>query len=156
MNYQIQTLKVKDVMRPAPLTVDEETTVETVFQILSEQSLPCIPVVDAQKRLQGCIFLSDIQKVHQLFDLKEYLGIILSGLDPKTQAEVASAFAIESPINLFAREVMSVKPLVVDESESISNLSRLMIEQSSVQALVIDQNQHVTGIVSTFDILKAL
>ncbi len=141
-------------MSPNPLRVREDTAVQEVFKLFALYNLNCIPVVDEHDRLQGSISVRDLEKCRQLFDLQEYLQIILAGMEPDIREQVQASFALDEPINLQAREVMSVRTLFVPPDESIEMVSFKMIATRNHHAIIVDESGHVLGIASSFDFLK--
>jgi CBS domain-containing protein len=154
MDLQSQQIKVQDIMSANPLRVLEDAPMEDIFRMFSDNRLTCLPVVDSDDKIQGCILLADLERSRQLFDLKEYINIIMSGLDDDVRGKIAGTFAMDGPIDLKAREVMSVNILTTQTQESISDLSRRMFERNSHHAVVVDSEERVQGIVSSFDFVK--
>jgi CBS-domain-containing membrane protein len=156
MNISSKELKVQDIMSPCQWQVDENTPLEDIYPLFAREQLQCVPVVDENKRLQGCIFMSDLERSRQLFDLREYLGIISAGLDENVRQQISLNCLLDEPIDLKAREIMSVRLLKVFGSDDISTLSRSMVEQGTHFALVVEGDGQVKGTVTSLDILKAL
>lgn len=154
MDLQGVQIKVEDVMTPNPLRVEEDTPIETVFQLFAEHHLNCLPVVDQADRLQGCILLGDLERSRQLFDLKEYINIIMAGLEEDIRSRIANSFSLEGPIDLRAREVMTVNILKVRSEDSLSLVSQQMLEKRSHHAFVVDNQNRLAGILSSFDFIK--
>lgn len=156
MNLQFENVQVQDIMTPNPLRLDEDMPLEEIFALFTAHRLYCAPVVDQENRFQGCISIGDLERSRQLYDLKEYLGIIVSGLDEETRRRIAESFSWDGPINLRAREVMSAKSPRVLPTESVQEVSQRLLENSTHYAMVVDNESHVVGTVTTFDILKLL
>ena len=155
MNPQSQPITVRDIMTANPTRIEEDMQVETIYQLFAEKKLSCAPVVDKDNRIQGYVTMTDLQKSRQLFDLREYLEIIIASADDQAKDYLMNSFAfLEGPIDLRAREIMSVNVVTVRPEESIEDLSQKMLERQSHHALVVDDQEQLVGIVSTFDFLK--
>jgi len=61
--YLLSELKIKDIMTPNPLTVEELDTVERVALLMLEKGFGGLPVVDSDRKLIGIITDHDIFKV---------------------------------------------------------------------------------------------
>lgn len=156
MTTQLQHLKVQDVMTPNPMRLGEDTPLEEIFRMFSTHSLDCLPVVNPQDQLEGAITISDLEKSRQLFDLKEYISIIVSGLDEDLRRRIAVSFNLEGPIELTAREVMSVRTVKVHPTDTLETVCQQLVELKRYHAMVVNESNHVVGLLSVFDILKRL
>ncbi len=148
------SLTVQDIMTRDPIRVHEDTRLDEVFRLFTEHQLNCLPVVDDADHIQGCIMLRDMERSRQLFDLKEYLGILMSSLPEKTRQEVETSFSMDEPINLTAREVMTVRVLEVSPSDPLDETCTRMAAGKNHYAIVINADRQILGIVSSFDFVK--
>ena len=156
MELQLQQLKVEDIMVANPMRLHEDTPLEEIFRAFSTHQMKCLPVVDGDGRLEGCITLSDLEKSRQLFDLKEYIGIIVSGLEEDLRSRIASTFSLDGPIDLRAREVMSVKTPRLKPTDTVAEACRQMVDFKCHYAMVVDEIQQVIGIINSFDIMMLM
>ncbi len=59
-NHRLRELHVEDAMRAPALVAGEERTIEEAARIMLDQSVGCLPIVDANDLLQGIITRTDL------------------------------------------------------------------------------------------------
>ena len=71
LNYLLATLKVKKIMTPDPITIDQEATIGTAARLMLENKVSGLPVVNEKKQLVGIITESDIFSMVVLHEWEE-------------------------------------------------------------------------------------
>ena len=79
------TTPVREVMSPAPSTVDEQTSIEDALAIMRSGTFRRLPVVDGEGRLTGIISLDDILEL--LAEEFSEIGSLLRQEEPGSLAE---------------------------------------------------------------------
>ncbi|MDQ6987159.1 MAG: CBS domain-containing protein [Mariprofundaceae bacterium] len=135
------------------VTAFADETVESVLNRMRNAKLRMIPVVDADGMLIGVISTFSIMKkvlpdYITTGDLDHISYAPDLGILRRHYAEVAE---------LKVAEVMDRKPLLVNWDESLLAVSAAMISHSKhAHAMVVDENQHLLGIISASDVLSHL
>ena len=121
-------LKVEDIMTRNVVTVAPDTKVDDLRWGLTTKGVSGAPVQDAAGHLLGLVTKSDLS-------------------DPTRPAALTDATAedLMTPV-VFAARV----------GDSVLDAARRMVETGSHRLVVIDDAGHLTGIVSTMDITRAL
>ena len=118
---------VEEVMTPDPTTLLPTNTVGDAYALMTERGFRHVPIVEADLLL-GVISMTDIG----------HLG-----------AKVPEILA--KPIH----EVMSRKLATVKPSESVAAAAATMASRK-INSLLVVENNRLTGIVTTYDLLDAL
>jgi len=135
------------------VTALADETVESVLNRMRDVKLRMIPVVDADGVLIGVVSTFSIMKkvlpdYITTGDLAQISYAPDLGILRRHYAEVAK---------LKVSEVMSTTPLTVSRDESLLAASAAMISHSKhAHAMVVDEKQHLLGIISAGDVLDHL
>ncbi len=141
-------------MSPDPLTVDPETPVKDIAQMMLENRIRCLPVVDPDGKVLGVVDEEDL--VHQ--DAKIHFPTFLHFLD--------SYIMLPSSLNRFQKElrqavgsvahdVMEEEYKAVNPSDSVEKVATLMVDKDLEYVLVVEEEK-LRGVITRADILKTL
>jgi CBS domain-containing protein len=144
----------EEIMSPDPLTVDPDTPVKDIAQMMLENRIRCLPVVDPDGRVLGVVDEEDL--VHQ--DAKIHFPTFLHFLD--------SYIMLPSSLNRFQKElrqaVGSVAHDVMEEDykavtplDSVEEVATLMVDKDLEYVLVVE-DEKLKGVITRADILKTL
>lgn len=131
---------VKDVMTKDVMSVKPEENLRRVLTLSSEYGITGFPVIEKNKIL-GVVSQTDIMKImgtKNILDAKKD-EIKLSELERIT-----------------VRDVMTKRPIMIDQDEKITDASELMSKHDVNRLLVVDRNNRLVGIVTREDIMKAM
>jgi CBS domain-containing protein len=130
-----RTATASDVMTPGPFTGRPNESLLDVARRMSSHGIRHLPIVDDDGHVLG--LLSER-------DLSAAVG------DP-------SRFVLaDQPSTLRVRDVMTASPRTVAEDQSIDELAGVFEDGRTDAVAVIDHGQHLVGIVSYVDALRAL
>lgn len=156
MSKPLNTIFVTELMHANPICVHQSSLIEPISELFASQQLYCVPVINDDRVCQGSISVDDLARSRQLFELKEYLGIMVNTLEDGQKAQFTDAFDLNRPINLTAREVMSVSRPAVYESDTLESLLPHLLSSQSTYALVLNASQAPVGVVFASDVLNYL
>ena len=149
------TLPVRQVMATAITTVQPETPVATVIDLLLDAPFRALPVVDSQGHLQGIISTGDLI---QAGVLPMRRGMLRTALE----LDASTASAVETPLEearqsgLTAQDIMNRQVRAVESKQSVREVAEIMLETGLRRLPVVNANNMVVGMVSRADLLQAV
>ena len=148
----IRKMTVEQVMTPEPIVVPPSATVQEMAELMDANEISGVPVVDVQGRLLGVVSKTDL------------LHRCLEGPPGNRDDEVlfwdllrsASRFSGESSPDALgvAEDFMALEPATAKPGDLVGNAAHRMAEDRIHRIIVVDDDNHVLGIVTSLDILK--
>ncbi len=129
---------VKEWMATDPITVDEETSIMKVTQLLKEHKIRRVPVVRRNK-LVGIVSDRDIKE---------------AAPSKATSLDVHELYYLLSEIKV--KDIMTPNPLTLKENDSVEKAAVIMLENRISGMPVVDDENHVIGLVTQTDIFKVM
>jgi len=120
-------LKVADIMTKNVMTVAPTTKVDDLAWGLTQKGVSGAPVQDAGGHLLGLVTKSDLA-------------------DPNRPNRLHGATA---------EDVMSPFVFAIGAGDSVMEAARRMVETGSHRLVVVDEQGHLAGIISTMDVVRA-
>lgn len=120
-------LKVEDIMTKNVMTVAPNTKVDDLAWGFTQKGVSGAPVQDAGGHLLGLVTKSDLA-------------------DPNRPNKLHGATA---------EDVMSPFVFAVNTGDSVIDAAKRMVETGSHRLVVVDEQGHLAGIVSTMDVVRA-
>jgi CBS-domain-containing membrane protein len=148
-------LPVRQVMATAITTVQLETSVATVLDLLLDAPFRALPVVDSQGHLQGIISTGDLIQAGMLPMRR---GMVRTALE----LDDSTAKAVETPLEQArqsertAQDVMNHQVRTVELNQSIREAAEIMLETGLRRLPVVDTNNVVVGMLSRADLLQVV
>ncbi|HVB23909.1 MAG TPA: DUF190 domain-containing protein [Ktedonobacteraceae bacterium] len=148
-------LLVRQVMATAITTVQPETPIATVIDLLLDAQFRALPVVDAQSRLQGIISTGDLIQA-DILPMRR--GLVRTALE----LDDSTARAIETPLEQArqsgrtARDVMNREVRTVGPNQSIREAAQIMLETGLRRLPVVEANGVIVGMLSRADLLQVV
>ncbi|BAI79988.1 acetoin utilization protein AcuB [Deferribacter desulfuricans SSM1] len=128
---------VKDWMTKNVITVFPDTKIDTAAYIMLSKNIKHLPVVNSEKELLGIVVKSDIREVM-----------------PESTIDKKEDLSDKKPV--FVKDIMSNEVVSINENDTLED-ALLFIYQGRIGALpVVDDVNRVVGIISRYDILKAM
>ncbi|HEX6534750.1 MAG TPA: CBS domain-containing protein [Gemmatimonadaceae bacterium] len=124
--WQREPLRAGEIMTRNPKSATRDTSIRDVARIMKDENTGIVPVVDAQGRLQGVVTDRDI-----------VMRSIPEGKDP----------AVLRAADLMTDDVEAVTP-----DDSVLNVVRTMGDKQVRRVPVVDQEDHLVGIISMADV----
>lgn len=144
---------VKEIMSRDVVTVHESHTIQEVAKIFIEKKISGVPVVDAQNKIVGIISEGDL-----VFQQKKVNPpVFLSFFDGVIQVGKSSFFDEIKKMSAFlVKDLMTKDNLILArEDMDVSDVASMLIENRVNRIPIVDDNNHVVGIVTRYDIIRA-
>lgn len=130
---------VREVMTTDPVTATPETTIKEAISLLARLGITAMPIVDRKGRLRGIVSEADlIEDVVPRDPRAQERPIVIDALYPPTTVE-----------DVFTRAAVTVAP-----EDDAATAVEMMTATGAKSLPVVDQNQHVVGVISRSDIVK--
>ena len=127
---------VRDWMTRDVITITPQTSLAEAHEIMNQKSIRRLPVMDG-KHIIGVITLGDVR-----------------GAEP-SRASSLSVWEMNNLLaNLKASEVMTRDPVTIQQSASIGEAARIVLEKKISGLPVVDQMGHLVGIITESDIFR--
>ncbi|MBX9752355.1 MAG: CBS domain-containing protein [Roseococcus sp.] len=143
-------MQSKDLMTPNPLVIAPETPVIAIAELLASRGISAVPVVDSEGVPQGIVTEGDL--IRRLADrppgARGWFLKVLGSSAPQVE-RFAKAHGKT------AQDVMTKELVTVSETETVEHIAQLM-EQKNIRRVLVMQGNHLVGIVSRADLLRAL
>jgi CBS domain-containing protein len=141
--------RVGDIMTREVVTVHSETPVGEIVRLLLDRDFRALPVVDPEGKLVGILTNRDLVERGGVNARIELLGALA---DAALERELATSGARQRTAgDVMTREVARVGP-----DEALSQAAHLMAERHIKRLPVVDQGDHVIGILSRVDVLRTM
>lgn len=128
---------VKDIMTKNPVFVPLNYSVSKAYKLMNEKGFSQLPVVDNDNKLVGLITEDALEKVSPSSNLSDYeINYLLN------QTKI--------------RDIMQTGIFVIKEDTIIENAALIIKENRISSICVIDDDKHLSGIITKTDVFKAL
>ena len=141
---------VKDIMTSNPVCISADTTARELAHVLEANAISGVPVVDVRMRVIGVVSRTDL--LHRCVAGPvgsrpgSFFQSLAEGVDPDVDFGPENLGTVE--------EFMSTDPVTATVDETIPVIAGRMAEQGVHRVIVVDDDDHVVGIVTTLDVLK--
>ncbi|HYF05330.1 MAG TPA: CBS domain-containing protein [Patescibacteria group bacterium] len=146
-------MKVKDLMTSKVVTVNPDTPISEVADILHKFHFTGVPVVDDNGVLLGVImerdFITADSKIYLPTYIKMLKDIDVVNGDKRFMNEDANAI-----MKLKAKDVMNTYIVTVSEDATIEEAAELFATKRVNPIPVIDGSHHVVGVISRSDLIE--
>ncbi len=148
-----------DLMTPNPLTVQATATVKEAVAFLADKGISAVPVVDRSGRPIGVLSQSDIiihdrEKVEYLSANPEYYD--RANLGARSRRSFGSGFQVENVDRTRVHEIMTPLIYSVPPDAPCQRVVDDMLSLHVHRLFVVDRNEALIGVISTFDVLRHL
>lgn len=123
----------KDVMTSNVICVYPKTSIKELSGIFIENVISGVPVIDEDRRIIGFVSQTDIVELD--LHSEDYL-------DSRLEETGGYVQDIMEPVEIFARE-----------TDSLASIIDKMCTEKRHRIIVIDDNEHVVGIITTMDVM---
>jgi CIC family chloride channel protein len=128
-------MRVRELMQKDVKAVDPEAAVNDAVVGLSDSHISALAVVDGMGRMVGVISSTDILT---------------------SEAEAQDAVEREALFEqMMVRDIMTPRPLTVSPDADVREAAQQML-YAEVHRLFVTSNEHVIGVISTTDIMRAV
>ena len=151
MNQGVYEQRVSSVMSRDLVTVDAGDSVHDAIQLMAENKVAALPVVDRRGKCVGFLSSSDLVEVTREVDAGLYeLESTEETLWGAYLGKLGDHVGHQSVMDLMSESVISVGPDV-----RLFEAASQMLREHVHRLPVLDNEQHLVGIVSMTDILRA-
>jgi CBS domain-containing protein len=143
------TIRAKDIMTANIITVEPETSVHAIVQLLSDKHISAVVVTD-RGSIVGMVSEGDLMNRQELGT--EFVRLSLLG--ESVDAEQVRAAEAKSR-GMHARDVMTRNIIAVQEETSLSDVVRTL-QAHHIRRVPVTRGAKLVGVVSRADIMRAL
>jgi CBS domain-containing protein len=140
-------MKAKDVMTKEVVWVNPDAPLAEVAELMARREVSGIPVV-AQGKVVGVISEKDFLFRMGAKEIKNFMSLVAQCLKEKG----CKALPLRGQT---AKDIMAAPAVTVKEDTPIIEIARIFLEQGINRVLVTDAQDHLLGIVSRNDVIKA-
>jgi CBS domain-containing protein len=146
-------MKAKDIMTTEVTIVKEDTPIEEIAKILSENRISGVPVVNDEGKIKGIVTEGDL--LHKITNprVPGFMGLLggviyFNSLD-KYKEDFKKLAAMK------AEEIMTTDIITVSPDAEVEEIATIMVDRGIKRIPVIEKGK-VVGIISRADIIKTL
>lgn len=143
------SMYVEDIMARDVASVQPDTPIHEVVELLIQRGIKAVPVVDAGRRVVGLISGGDLL---ERGGLRLRLSLV-NTLDREIVAEQLRELAGGGQT---ARDVMTPEVLTILARTPVSTAARIMTERRFKRLPVVDDDGKLVGIVARLDVLRSV
>jgi CBS domain-containing protein len=145
---------VGDVMSRNPITVNPDTPLTDVIRTLAERRISGLPVIDADGKLVGVISETDLMWQESGVTPPAYIMLLDSVIYLENPARYERD--LHKALGQTVGEVMTRNPTTITSDQPLQEAARLMHEGGVHRLPVLDSAQHVVGVLTRGDIVRAM
>ena len=138
----LDALTIEQIYTEDVITVDEDTNVGQIVNLLRKHSISRLPVLDDTDRLTGMVTRHDI------------VDVVVRDMDKATRGDRSGE--IERVLDMPVYDIMNSPVETAELSDSVQDAVERMLEHDFAGLVVTDDDDHVIGIVTKTDVLRAL
>ncbi len=143
-----QSVRAHHIMTTRVFSVNRETPVKEVAELMAEKTVSGIPVLDDDGKVAGIISEKDFLSHMGSRDKTHFMAVVAECLKGKG--------CVAMPIRLKkAEDIMTSPAFTVKEDTSVIEIANLFTEKNINRVPVINGEGRLTGIVSRADIVRA-
>ncbi|MFY0990032.1 CBS domain-containing protein [Halomonas sp. C05BenzN] len=139
-------MQAADIMTTNVISVSPDAEVREIASLLLEHGISAVPVVDADQKVLGIVSEGDLMRrvENDTTEHKSWWLRIFAGANPGEY--------IKSHGRL-AREIMTPKPVTIDEAEPLHRIASLL-EKHRIKRVPVVRDGKLVGIVSRSNLLR--
>ena len=141
------SLTASDIMTSNPVRVTPDTTATELGRLLDTNDISGVPVVDALDRVIGVVSKTDL--LHRC--VRGPVGT--NGGSFLTNLEEGLGARLEPDALGVVEDFMNTDSITAGPNDAIGDLARRMVEDRVHRIIIIDDQRHVLGIVTSLDLL---
>jgi len=134
----------KDIMTRKVITINRETSVKEIINILLKNRITGVPVVDDENKIVGIVSESDLVYKEAPMPISDYWAD-----RKKFKSEYWKIKGAK------AEEIMTTDVICVGEDTPVEEIATLMVEKR-IKRLPVVRGKKLVGIISRADVLKTI
>ncbi len=149
----MEELTARDIMTDKVITISKDASIEKLSGILIKNKISGVPVTGEDGKILGIVTEADI--IVQDTDL--HFPAYFKLLDAVIYLESLNKFRnnLKKHLATKVEDIMTKKVRTVSPDTPVSELAEIMLSKKINRLPVVDENDHVKGIVTRADIVKA-
>ena len=144
-------VKIKEIMSARVHSLMTDDTIHDAAAMMLDNGLTTVPVIDSDNKCIGILSRSDMTELFLKEDNE--LAHVLDA--PRLSLEWLNQSLETADVRL-VKELMTYDVATIGADQTLKEASQEMVRQRIHHLPVIDEKEHVAGIVSAFDIVKAV
>ncbi len=153
------TIRAKDIMTTNIITVEPETTVHRIAQLLSDKHISAVVVID-RGSVVGIVSEGDLLHREELGTEFERASSLRISAEIENKSTISYEMESETTSKLkshgmHARDVMTRKVVTVEEDTSLADVVRVL-QGNHIRRVPVVRGAKLMGVVSRADIMRAL
>ena len=155
MSTTLDQVTARDVMQTDVVTVSTTTTLADVERTLSDYRIGGVPVTDEAGHIVGVVSMRDLLERYAEDPVKR--GQWHGFYDEPAAASAGTVPSLQIPehVEETAGDIMTGQVHCVESDATLAAVARQMVDHQVHRLLVEEGGKHV-GLVTTFDLLRAL
>ncbi len=145
---------VADFMTPEPVVVSPQMPLSEAIQLLVERRVSGLPVLAEDGELVGILSESDLMWQEAGVDPPPYIMLLDSAIYLRNPARFEQE--LHKSLGQTVGDVMSRKPLTIKPDRPLREAAQLMHDKNIRRLPVVNERNHVVGILTQGDIVRAL
>jgi CBS domain-containing protein len=145
-------LDARDLMSPHPVVLPAEMLLATAARLLNRQQISGAPVTDERGRCVGVISATDFMRCAGNDKLPRRFAETCNPISSEWEIPMAE----NVPPGAQVRDFMTADPVTVPDNLPLVEMARTLIDAHIHRVIVVDEDGHPVGVVTTSDILAAL
>ena len=147
LNRILRAIPAKDVMSKKVASVDRNTPLKDVADVMARRGISGVPVTDERNAVAGVISERDFLNAFGPTGAKSFMEVLASCLGGTGCIAVTAR-------KQTAKEIMTTPPICVGEETPISEIAHIFAEKRINRVPVINGEGTLVGIVSRADIVR--
>lgn len=148
-------MKISEIMTKDVISVNQETPISEIAEIISTKRIHAVPVVDKENKVLGIITETDFftKDSANMVYMPSLIDFINKG---KINYPEEEKEAIQEVLSAKAKDIMSAKCELVSPDMNLEDFIKLIKEKSFNSYPVADESGVLMGIITVADAIKLL
>ena len=148
---RISTQTVADIMTQNVESLSPGDTIKEAARLMLNSGLSTIPVVDGHDQCVGVLSRNDLTEMFLNEDNE-----LSKALHSDRLSDEWLNRSVETSQTRLVKELMNYEVITIERNHSISAACQLMVDSQIHHLPVVDEQDRVIGILSTFDVIQSV